>query len=145
MSFGANWPKDANGKIIRRLFRPVVDCSGDEVLTKQFGRDETDINKIIARFEKTGQLAAMNQGQPFYGDVSEFTGLHDAIIKVQEANDLFMAYPASVRERFDNDPVKFVEFFEDPANLDEAVKLGLALPRPVEAAEAPPAPLAPPA
>lgn len=110
--------------------RPVVDCFKDKGLTVQADRDEADINKIIARFEKTGSLGRLASREPFYGDVSEFDGLAAAIMKVNEASDMFSQYDAKVRERFDNDPVKFVEFFEDPGNLKEAIDLGLALPRP---------------
>ena len=42
----------------------------------------------------------------------------------------FDALPAELRERFENDPGKFVEFCLDPKNKDEAVELGLAVPSP---------------
>jgi len=100
-------------------------------LASQNMADESDINKIVKRIQK-GQTVLASDGQPFYGDVSELGGLQDAIIKVQEADDLFMQFPAELRSRFDNDPVKMVEFLEDPKNLDEAVKIGLAKPKPVK-------------
>lgn len=106
-------------------------------LTSQAMTDEVNINKIMARVLK-GQPVLTSVGEPFYGDVSEFGGLQEAIIKVQEADDLFAQYPAELREKFENDPVKFVEFMEDPENLDEAIELGLAKPRPV--VTTPPAP-----
>ncbi|QCQ84845.1 internal scaffolding protein [Blackfly microvirus SF02] len=109
-------------------------------LTSQAPAEETDINKIMARVLK-GQTVLASNGQPFYGDVSEFGGLQEAIIKVQEADELFIQYPAEMRERFDNDPVKFVEFLENPQNKEEAIKLGLvnAPPVPEPASKAPPA------
>lgn len=107
-------------------------------LTSQAMADEADINKIVARIQK-GQIVLASNGEPFYGDVSELGGLQDAIIKVQEAQDLFMQFPAELRSRFDNDPVKMIEFLEEPKNLDEAIKIGLAKPRP-----APVAPVIPP-
>lgn len=105
-------------------------------MTVQAPADEVDINKIMARISK-GLPVLTSDNEPFYGDVSEFDGLQDALIKVQEAEDLFMQYPAGLREKFDNDPVKFVDFMSDPANTDEAIKLGLALPRPVISPPAP--------
>lgn len=107
----------------------AIDCSGDKGFTVQADRDDADINKILKRIQSGGTLGRVNSKEPFFGDVSEFDGLADAIMKVNKANDLFSEYKAEVRERFDNDPVKFVEFFEDPNNLDEAIKLGLALPK----------------
>lgn len=106
-------------------------------LASQASADEADINKIVARILK-GQTVLASDGQPFYGDVSEFGGLQEAIIKVQEAEELFMQYPAEIRGKFENDPVKMVEFLEDPKNLDEAIKMGLANPKPVT--EKPPVP-----
>lgn len=93
-------------------------------MTSQAAADEVDLNKIMARVLK-GQTVMTSQLEPFYGDVSEFGGLQEAIIKVQEADDLFMQFPAEMRERFSNDPVNFVEFLENPDNRDEAIKLGL--------------------
>lgn len=108
--------------------RPVVDCSKDEPLTTQAEAKELDINRIVARMTR-GEAVPVLRGQPFYGDVSEFDGLQDALIKVQEADDLFMSYPANIRERFENDPIKFVEFMSDTKNVEEAIKLGLAVKR----------------
>lgn len=102
--------------------------------TSQATADEVDINKIMARIEK-GHTVMTPQGTPFYGDVSELGGLQEAIIKVQEADDLFMQYPAKTRERFNNDPVELIEFLENPENKAEALKLGL-----IEAALAVPEP-----
>lgn len=108
---------------------PTVDCSGEPPMTVQASRDEVDINRIVARIEK-GLAVPVLAGEPFYGDVSMLDGLQDALIKVQEADQLFMSYPADIRERFENDPVKFVEFMSDEKNTEEAIKLGLAIKRP---------------
>lgn len=106
-----------------------VDFSKSPSLTIQSPTEDVDINKIVAKIIK-GHSVLTSSGQPFYGDVSEFSGLQDALIKVQEADDLFLQFPANVRERFNNDPVEFVQFFEDPKNLDEAIKLGLVSKKP---------------
>lgn len=105
--------------------KPETDCSGDKRLTVQASTDEVDINKIVKRVIK-GQGVPVFNGKPFYGDVSELGGLQDSIIKVQKANDLFLAYPAHIREKFDNDPVKFVEYMSDSENMAEAIEIGLA-------------------
>lgn len=123
--------------------KPVIDCSEDLKNgghAVQADAAEVNINNIIKRIEKGGAMPEVN-GQPFYGDVSEFNGLADSIEKIQTANKLFMSYPADLRSRFDNDPVKMVEFLENPNNLKEAVELGLAI-RPPET-EAPPAVIPP--
>lgn len=113
----------------------------DPILTVQADRNEVDINRIVARIER-GLAIPIFEGEPFYGDVSELGGLQEAIMKVKESEKLFMQYPASMREKFDNDPVKFVEFLSDSKNLDEARTMGLVDKEPV-VEEAPPASPAP--
>ena len=99
-------------------------------LTSQAMANELDINKIMDRLKK-GQPVLTNTGQPWYGDVSEFSGLQDAIKKIQDAEELFMQMDAKIRERFENDPVKLMSFLEDPINLEEARELGIVEKAPV--------------
>ena len=49
---------------------------------------------------------------------------------VRAADENFMRLDARVRSRFNNSPQKFLEFFADPENREEAVRLGLVLPSP---------------
>ena len=60
----------------------------------------------------------------------------EALNIVNEANALFGSLSSDVRKRFDNDPAKFLEFCNDPANGDELVSLGLR-----ERPQAPPEPV----
>lgn len=112
-------------------------CEADQTqspsMTSQAPADEVNINNIMKRVLK-GQAVLTSNGTPFYGDVSEFGGLQEAIIKVQEADDLFMQYPADLREKFNNDPTEFVDFMIDPKNKEEAIKLGL-IDQPIPAPE----------
>jgi hypothetical protein len=48
---------------------------------------------------------------------------------VRAADENFMRMDAKVRSRFNNSPQEFLDFFANPANVDEAVRLGLALPK----------------
>lgn len=98
--------------------------------TQQQFAGETDINKIIAGFEKTGMVKHLNEKEPFYGDVSELVGYHECLNKVHEAQAVFMGMDARVRERFKNDPNEMIEFLDDPRNLKEAVALGMVVERP---------------
>lgn len=125
------------------VVNPGTDFTGDKGFTVQASRDDADINKILARFQKTGQLPPTFNGEPFYGDVSEIGDLQDCLIKVQQANELFMQYPAELRERFDNDPVKLVDFLGNEDNRLEAEELGLVVKQPQPSIPA--EPVAPPA
>lgn len=139
MSSYGKYPKMKDGS--ERKAWPVTECTEEERMTVQADRDEADINKIVARFQKSGQLPPTLRGEPFYGDVSEFGDLQDSLIRIQEADALFMSFPAHIRERFQNDKVKFVQFMSDERNYDEAVKLGIVQAKPV----APAAPAGEPA
>lgn len=114
----------------------VSEASGlhclDVSKTVQSATEEADINTIVRRFNLTGQLPT-DLRAPVYGD---FTGIGDfksALNAVLQAEEAFMKMPAEVRSRFDNDAGLFVDFCSNPANVDEAVKLGLVIPEPVKA------------
>ncbi len=92
--------------------------------TKQSFRDECDINNILRQFNVTGQLP-VGSVQPQYGDFSGITDYQSALNAVMAAQDSFLALPAKLRARFDNDPALFVEFASDEANRDELKALGL--------------------
>lgn len=99
--------------------------TGSETKVIQSAKDECDINTIVRNFGITGQLPP-NTRVPRYGDFSEVTDYRSAMQAVREAEESFMAMPARVRAQFDNDPQKFLEFVENPANGDALVELGLA-------------------
>lgn len=106
----------------------------DESKAIQSQKEEADINTIVRRFGLTGQLP-VNARMPEYGDFTGITDYQSALNAVMSADETFMQMPADVRVRFGNDPKKFVEFCLDPANAEEAAKLGLT----VEKAQAEPA------
>lgn len=102
---------------------PAIHCGPG--LTKQSFKDDCDINVILDRYIRNETIPSQANGQPFYGDVSEVTGYREALAIIHDATQLFMQYPAKLRERFMNDPAKFVEFMNDESNREEAIRLGL--------------------
>nr|QJB19010.1 MAG: internal scaffolding protein [Microvirus sp.] len=104
----------------------------DESLTKQSSKDECDINVIMRRFEKTGTLPDLIKKEPRYGDFSDPMEYQTACNLVIHAQSQFDSLDSRVRERFANDPEKFLEFASDPRNGEEMVTLGLATKRPME-------------
>lgn len=99
----------------------------DPSLTQQQFRDETDINTIVATFMKTGHLPDQ-VSMPQYVDYEGVFDFQSAMNVVRAADENFMRMDAKVRARFHNSPQEFLEFFADPANQAEAVRLGLAVP-----------------
>lgn len=106
-----------------------LDCVGnnDPGYTQQQFKDESDINTIVRNFGITGQLP-QDLAVPQEGDFSDVGNFHDAMNVVRAAEESFMQMPANVRDRFANDPGKFLEYVNDPDNKDEAMKLGILNP-----------------
>lgn len=128
MSMG---PKDKN-RVIQKSF--VCSCDkkcvcGKRSLTKQSFKDEVNINSIIGKYARTGMITHVNKKQPFYGDVSSIQSYQDSLNVVVRGRELFDSMSSTVRARFSNDVNKMIEFLSDEGNLDEAVKLGICLPR----------------
>lgn len=97
----------------------------DLVLTQQHAKDECDINIIVESAKRGADISHLANKTPIYGDFRDLPDLRGALLIVKKAETDFMSLDASIRKRFDNDPVKLVEFLGDASNRDEAIKLGL--------------------
>lgn len=93
-------------------------------LTKQAFHAECDINAIIARARRTGFQPPFKTGG-IYGDFSAFTDYRDSLHLIEQAQADFMALPATVRDRFQNDPTNLLLFIADANNRQEAIDLGI--------------------
>ncbi|WNK12576.1 MAG: internal scaffolding protein [Microvirus sp.] len=113
-----------------------TDAGGPSLARQEFA-DECDINILMASYEKTGVLNHYNNNPPQYLDVSDIPDLATAIQIVDHAKTAFMTLNAETRRQFDNDPVKFVAFAENPANIDKMREWKLAPPAPVEPVKEP--------
>lgn len=118
-------------------------------MTKQSFKEECDINNIVRRFEATGQIDHINQAaaQGLYMDLPTGLDLQAGLDMIHQAEAAFMALPADVRAEYGNDPVRFVEAFNNPtdAQQERFIALGLAKdtrqsPPEVKPPAAPPAP-----
>lgn len=103
----------------------VTTLNKEPSLTEQHHKDSCDVNKIVARFMKTGLMTNVRKEQPMYGDFTNITDYHTARLRIQEAEESFMTLPAQLRARFENDPGKLIDFLSDSNNRSEAVGLGL--------------------
>lgn len=97
----------------------------EETLTQQQFKDECDINVILEKFNVTGEVP-QNVRQPLSADFIETFDYQSAQNAILEAQAAFMEMPAKVRAEFDNDPGKFIAFFEKEENIERAISLGLA-------------------
>jgi len=106
--------------------RITIDCG--ESLTKQSFRDECDINFIMNKWKRTGEIPADSVGRmrPRYGDFTNANDYMEACNRVIDANEAFDSMPSFLRDRFANEPANLIAFLADSANQEEAIKLGLA-------------------
>lgn len=105
----------------------AIDFSNEKSRTKQCFRDECDINNIMSKYVKTGQLPSLIKENPQYGDFSEPLDYQKALDLVSFADEQFSALPSGLRKKFSNDPLEFLNFVHNPDNIQEMYDLGLAV------------------
>lgn len=108
-----------------RVYTPVVGVSR----TKQSFKPICDINTIVEKALKGEAVTHLAGSPPLYADVTSVPDYQAALNIVIAAGNRFEKLDAKVRERFNNDPAKLVEFVGREENRDEAIRLGL-LPKP---------------
>jgi len=101
--------------------------------TITFGEGKTeqhhgkDVNQLVERYQRTGELTHIARAIPKYGDFSQVTDYKTALDNVRNAEQLFAAMPASVRDRVGNRAENLLEFLDNPENTTEAISMGLIL------------------
>lgn len=93
--------------------------------TKQADMEKCDLRYQLARFQKTGLMGNLRSDEPLTGDFSEIDDLITAQNRLIDLEEQFMAMPAALRKKFDNDPFNMLEWLQKEENYDEAVKYGL--------------------
>ncbi|QCQ84804.1 internal scaffolding protein [Blackfly microvirus SF02] len=129
---------NSQGEPIRSFYVEHDDYAtlvADDGMTRQEFADECDINVLMATYERSGVINHFNASPPQYLDVSAVPDLAQSLAIVDAAQTAFMTLPATARREFDNDPVKFIAYAEDPANLGRMREWGLAPPAPALAPE----------
>lgn len=97
-------------------------------MTKQSFAQESEINNIMARYEKTGIIDHVKQ-HGGYADMPAGLDYQSALQLTIDAQLAFNELPAATRREFGNDPFEFLAFVEDPANVERMGELGLLEPR----------------
>lgn len=100
----------------------------DASRTQQSFADECDINRIMSKFRKTGELNHLAKVNPTYGDFSSGADYKESLDQVKAAQADFGSLSAEIRSAMDNNPAVFLEFMADPENEDAAREMGLLAP-----------------
>lgn len=100
-------------------------------MTQQQFKDEADINYIVSMYDSSGVMPTFHgDGQPAQPVFGDFASLPDNAQEMYnrmiDAKNNFDNLPLEVRKRFNYDPAAFLDFVDNPENLDELVVMGLA-------------------
>lgn len=101
----------------------------DPSRTQQQFKDECDINVLVERFG-IDQLATPLMDYPTEQDFTNVMDFQSSLNVMRRAQESFDSLPAKIRNRFDNDTHKFMQFVHDPENMEESVRLGIRNPPP---------------
>lgn len=93
--------------------------------TDQSFAKDCDVNEIIKKFTKSGQLTHLARKEGIYADVSQIQDLLGSYETVNLAHEAMQSLPSQLRAKLENDPAKLIEYLNDPKNDEEAIKLGL--------------------
>lgn len=100
-----------------------------ESKTIQSQEAETNINNIMQRFQKTGELTHVSRAIAKYRDMTDIPDLEGAMNIVADAQSTFELMPAAVRKACQHDVKNFLPFIDDPANLEQCIALHILPPQ----------------
>ncbi len=86
--------------------------------TKQAFKNETDINKILAKAQKTGAISHLAKYQGEYVNFADVDDLLTAHTRLARGQEIFSALPSEVRKEFNQDLGAFFNYVNDPENKD---------------------------
>jgi hypothetical protein len=105
--------------------KKVYTINEEPSMTDQQYKEDTDVNNIIEKFRKTGQIMHVAQIQGKFADVADIQSLQESMVLVSKAQEHFAQLPGETRSQFGNSVINMVKFLADPANDEKAVKMGL--------------------
>lgn len=118
--------------------KAVSDATGlhcpEPTLTQQQFKDDANPNVLLEKF-KIGEILEQHPLNTNYGDFTQVTTYEEAHDLLRQAEHEFMQLPLKIRNRFENNPQKLMDFLNNPENRDEAIALKL-----IESPKADPAP-----
>lgn len=102
----------------------AIDCSVEPDLTRQEFKDETDVNKILARYGVEAQM----RGQPQYSEIDYDMDLQQSLESIREAQRAIGKLPEELRQKYSTwerllDGAYNGEFKADLATYHETKKM----------------------
>lgn len=110
-------------------FATALYCK-DESKTQQHLAEETDINTIVNRFMKTGQIPEVRT-PPAYQDLTTQEDYHTYLNRIANINGEFYKLPAAIRASYQNDPGQWLQDVNEriaAGDLEPLREMGMQLP-----------------
>lgn len=93
-------------------------------MTEQSHKDACDIRLIMDRAQRTGMLTHRVATEGQYQNLASRPQFDEAMRIIAHANTVFETIPAKIREQFNHDPAKFLEYIENPENRANMKEMG---------------------
>lgn len=77
--------------------------------TKQAFKDETDVNRLLAKAKVAGGLSHIEKHGAYYADFADYD-LLEAATKLTRARSIFEELPGELKREFHQNPSEFFEF-----------------------------------
>lgn len=105
--------------------RVVVVYPEDEGRTQQHFKEETDVNYIMARYQKSGDLALLNRVKTEFGEFEQFQDLSRYTSRVARAEEAFSKLPQRIQKEFDWQPANLLAALDDESKKSYLQDLGV--------------------
>lgn len=93
-------------------------------LTEKSHAAQTNIQNIMAKYERTGVIEHSRQYQGTYGDFANLPTFQRAQQIIADASTMFESIPATIRADFNNRPEQFLDFIQNPENREQIESYG---------------------
>ena len=93
--------------------------------TQQQYKEQCDVNNILAKYQKTGQVTHIAKTKGNYIDLTGVQSYQESMNTIIKAQNAFMQLPATVRKELGNDPQQLITLLSDEKQKEKAEKLGL--------------------
>lgn len=103
----------------QKRLRVQISFAKSPSLTKQYFKDECDINNVVNKFAQTGQIPNLNNMEPQYGNSPDMD-LKTALDSVFELKAEFANLTTQEKAQFSNNPEIYAQFLSDYAQSPES-------------------------
>lgn len=110
---------------------------GGPLVTKQAHKDECDIHKILKQYQRTGMITHIARQGARFEDLPDYSDYQEGLNTALRAEEAFNALPSKVRDRYGNDPGRFLAAISSKDERPFLEEMGILKPRPKPADPSP--------